>query len=72
MAYNQSRIGELREGLVNSPQRFIGGKRDDHAFDLAPMAEAHDVARVAAGVGAGGGFALGWAGSLTRRLLRRR
>ena len=56
VAYNQSRIGELRESLVDRPQRFIGGKRDDHAFDLAPMAEAHDIARVAAALGAGRSF----------------
>ena len=42
--------------LVDASADFVAGERDDDSFDLAPVAEANDVAGVAAELGARGGL----------------
>src|SRR5436305_4608613 len=44
------------QDLVDGAADLFAAQRGDHPLDLAPMAEAHDIAVVAAALGAGGGF----------------
>ena len=47
---NRARLsGEAK--LVNCSAHFLGGQAHDYPLDLPPVAETHDIARVAASLG---------------------
>ena len=50
---NRARLSGEAE-LMNGSADFLGRQGDDHPLDLPPVAEAHDIAGVAAALGANG------------------